>query len=129
MRYPCVDAKKGQAPPGRSGGRDDAHIGAGPRRSGSRGFVPAVLVAGAMLLSTGGSHAAFAASGGPYTIDPSVVGGGGATLTGGSFSLSGTIGQPATAQLAGSGYSLYDGFWAPAAAPTDDLIFANGFDP
>lgn len=95
-----------------------------PRAGWAAGAVLAIL-AGAGAASVAGAQSA----GGPYVVDPVVVGGGGATLTGGTFSLSGTIGQPATAQLIGSGYTLYDGFWAPAAAPTDDLIFANGFDP
>ena len=69
-----------------------------------------------------------AQSGGPYRIDPAVIAGGGATLSGGQFCLSGTIGQPATATLSASTYRLYDGFWA-AASPNSDLIFANGFDP
>lgn len=67
-------------------------------------------------------------SGGAFVIDPATVAGGGATLSGGRFKLSGTIGQPATATLSASAYRLYDGFWA-AASPSSDLIFANGFDP
>lgn len=66
--------------------------------------------------------------GGPYVIAPVTIAGGGATLSGGSFQLSGTIGQPATATLVASGYRLHDGFWAPAS-PLNDVIFANGFDP
>ena len=66
--------------------------------------------------------------GGPYAITRFVIAGGGATLEGGSFRLSGTLGQPATASLAASGFRLYDGFWAPAAV-SEDRIFANGFDP
>jgi hypothetical protein len=68
------------------------------------------------------------AAGGPYVIDRAAIAGGGATIAGGSFRLSGTFGQPATAQLAAGGYRLYDGFWVPAG-PLDDTIFANGFDP
>jgi hypothetical protein len=66
--------------------------------------------------------------GGTYLIAPATIAGGGATLGGGSFQLSGTIGQPATAQLSAGVYRLYDGFWAPTS-PLNDLIFANGFDP
>lgn len=98
--------------------------GLAPRAGWAAGAALAI-VAGASVASTAGAQSA----GGPYVVDPVVVGGGGATLTGGSFSLSGTIGQPATARLDGAGYTVYDGFWAPAAAPTNDLIFANGFDP
>jgi len=66
--------------------------------------------------------------GGPYAMAPIAIAGGGATLQGGSFRLSGTVGQPATAALSAAGYRLYDGFWAPLA-PASDLIFRNGFDP
>jgi hypothetical protein len=68
-------------------------------------------------------------SGGPYHIERSVITGGGGSLNGGSFQLSGTFGQSTTAPLSGSGYGFYGGFWPPVAgsAPTD-LIFADGFD-
>lgn len=74
------------------------------------------------------SAPAGAQSGGAYTIDKAVIAGGGATLTGGAFRLSGTFGQPAIAASNGSVYALQDGFWAPAAVESD-RIFANGFDP
>ena len=67
-------------------------------------------------------------SGGPFAIDPATIAGGGATLSGGQFRLSGTIGQPATAMLGASTYRLHDGFWKPVSPPSD-LIFADGFDP
>lgn len=67
-------------------------------------------------------------AGGSYEIAPTSIAGGGATLSGGAFRLSGTIGQPATRMLSAAGYRLYDGFWAPASTPSSDLIFANGFD-
>lgn len=67
-------------------------------------------------------------SGGPYRIAVATIAGSGGTLYGGPFVFSGTIGQPATAWLSASGYSLHDGFWAPAAPP-GDAIFADGFDP
>lgn len=66
-------------------------------------------------------------SGGPYVVARSVIGSGGDTLSGGSFRLNGTLGQPATTLLGSSGYRVYDGFWAPAA-PLGDLLFSNGFD-
>ena len=67
-------------------------------------------------------------SGGPYTIDKAVIASGGATLTGATFRLSGTVGQPATTRLSATGFSLNDGFWAPEG-PASDRIFSNGFDP
>ena len=84
-----------------------------------------------LALAALGAFAASASAqsgGGPYRIDPATIAGGGATLSGGQFKLSGTIGQPATSMLSASTYRLYDGFWAPAS-PSSDLIFANGFDP
>ena len=63
-------------------------------------------------------------SGGPYVIDPTTIAGGGATLSGGQFGLSGTIGQPATARLTAYTYQLYGGFLTPLS----DRIFASGFD-
>lgn len=84
------------------------------------------LMAAALLLGSGG-HAVLAASGGFYTLDPTVIAGGGATLSGGSFRLSGTVGQAATATLSASGFRLHDGFW-PARATSSDTIFANGFE-
>lgn len=74
------------------------------------------------------SCAVAAQSGGPYVVTEFAIAGGGATLGGGSFRLSGTIGESASTPLAASGYRLYAGFWVPATAPNDS-IFANGFDP
>lgn len=65
---------------------------------------------------------------GPYVVTEFAIAGGGATLGGGSFRLSGTIGEPASTPLGASEYRLYAGFWFPATAP-NDRIFANGFDP
>ncbi|GAA0709761.1 hypothetical protein [Dokdonella soli] len=86
------------------------------------------LVLALVTLSALAASARAQSGGGPYLIDPAVIAGGGATLSGGQFRLSGTIGQPATSILSASTYRLYDGFWA-AASPSSDLIFANGFDP
>jgi hypothetical protein len=48
-----------------------------------------------------------------YTIDWYKVAGGGGTSTGGTYQVSGTIGQPeASGALTGGGYSLTGGFWA-----------------
>lgn len=56
---------------------------------------------------------ALAASAQSYSVDWHKVAGGGGTSTGGTFSLSGTIGQPdASATLAGGGYSVTGGFWS-----------------
>lgn len=59
---------------------------------------------------------------GQYSIPWSTIDGGGAmSSSGGSYSLSGTIGQPDAssfaAPMSGGSYSLVGGFW-PVAAPT-----------
>lgn len=81
----------------------------------------------ALALTVPGLFLAFASAqstGGAYAIDPAADAGGAATLSGGQFRLSGTVGQPATALLVASGYQLEGGFH-----PTlSDQIFASGFD-
>jgi len=47
-----------------------------------------------------------------YTIDWYTISGGGGTSAGGNYSLSGTIGQPATATMSGGVYSVTGGFWS-----------------
>jgi hypothetical protein len=64
------------------------------------------LLAVALLLPA----ASFAQS---YSINWYKIAGGGGTSSGGSFSLSGTIGQPdAGGTMTGGGYSLTGGFWS-----------------
>jgi hypothetical protein len=47
-----------------------------------------------------------------YGLDWWTVDGGGATtITGGSYSLGGTIGQPDAGLMGGGGYTLAGGFW------------------
>jgi hypothetical protein len=53
-----------------------------------------------------------------YSIDAYQVSGGEGTSTGGQYSLTGTIGQPATGLLSGGDYSLQGGFWSLAAVVT-----------
>lgn len=48
-----------------------------------------------------------------YTIDWYKIAGGGGTSTGGTYVVSGTIGQPdASGAMSGGNYSLTGGFWA-----------------
>ena len=48
-----------------------------------------------------------------YTIDWYKIAGGGGTSTGGTYQVSGTIGQPdAGANMSGGNYSLTGGFWS-----------------
>ena len=49
---------------------------------------------------------------GQYSIDWSTIdGGGGATSTGGVYSVSGTIGQPDAGKMSGGNYTVDGGFW------------------
>jgi hypothetical protein len=47
-----------------------------------------------------------------YSIDWSTIDGGGGRSTGGTYSLTGTIGQPDAGTMSGGRYSLTGGFWA-----------------
>jgi hypothetical protein len=69
-----------------------------------------------MLLLAGLASAARAQSGGPYEITSWTIDGGGVVnATGGSYTLSGTIGQPdAGPRQSGGAFDLDGGFW-PAA--------------
>jgi hypothetical protein len=58
----------------------------------------------------------------PYEIEQSVIAGGGSTSSGGSYSVSGTIGQhDAGGPLAGGTYQLSGGFWAGGNTPVSRL--------
>ena len=46
-----------------------------------------------------------------FVIEPSVVASGGGTATGGSYSVSGTVGQPAIGVTAGTSNTAQIGFW------------------
>ena len=63
----------------------------------------------------------------PYDLSWYTIDGGGGTSTGGSFSLSGTIGQPdAGVPLTGGAFTLTGGFWAGAI--TSACACAADFD-
>ncbi len=59
-----------------------------------------------------------------FSVDWSRVSGGGGTSAGGTFSVSGTIGQPAAGAMSGGSFSLQGGYWSgfvavqTAGAPT-----------
>lgn len=59
-----------------------------------------------------------AAHGQTYSIDWFTIDGGGGTSFGGSYSLSGTIGQPDAGTMIGGNYSLTGGFWSIQAIDT-----------
>lgn len=82
-------------------------------------FALALAVSGLFLASAWAQS-----SGGTYAMDPAADAGGAATLSGGQFRLSGTVGQPATALLTTTGYQLEGGFHPTLSDP----IFSSGFD-
>lgn len=53
-----------------------------------------------------------------YAIDWFTIDGGGGTSSGGSYSLSGTIGQPDAGTLSGGSYTLEGGFWPGLVVPS-----------
>lgn len=62
-----------------------------------------------------------------YAIDSYTIDGGGGTSTGGSFSLSGTVGQPDASPVASTGgvFSMAGGFWGGGVI---DFLFKDGFE-
>jgi hypothetical protein len=61
----------------------------------------------------------FRAPGQSYTIDWYKIAGGGGPLSGGNYSLNGTIGQPdASGAMSGGQYSVTGGFWSLYAVQT-----------
>jgi len=68
------------------------------------------------------------ATGGTFSLDQSVIAGGGGSSTGGTFSLIGTVGQDAAGTTStGGSFALTDGFWQAAAlAPTAAEVTVGG---
>ncbi|HRQ63504.1 MAG TPA: hypothetical protein PKZ76_01330 [Xanthomonadaceae bacterium] len=68
-----------------------------------------------------------------FTLERQVLGAGGGTMLGGSFSVTGTVGQTDADHLqpaSGGTFSLIGGFWAgnATAGPREEAVFANGFE-
>lgn len=57
----------------------------------------------------------FVAAQGGYELDWWTAGGGGGLSSGGAYTLSGTIGQPAAGTMAGGDFTLAGGFWPGAS--------------
>ncbi len=76
------------------------------------------LVAAAVLLF--GAAVALAQTGGVYGLTWHTIDGGGGSVGGGSYTLSGTAGQPDDGTVSGGAYTLTGGFWSgvTGAAPT-----------
>ncbi len=52
----------------------------------------------------------------PYSIDWFTIDGGGGTSTGGTYTVTGTIGQPDAGRMSGGAYTLEGGFWGIISA-------------
>jgi len=50
-----------------------------------------------------------------YSINWSTIDGGGGTMSGGDYTVRGTIGQPDAANMDGGDLLIHGGFWVPAA--------------
>src|SRR5436305_1783869 len=75
-----------------------------------RSILPFLLSAGLLLGLTMNSRAQ------SYDISWYKIAGGGGTSTGGTYTVSGTIGQPDAGTMLGGAYSLTGGFWGIIAA-------------
>ena len=53
-----------------------------------------------------------------YAIDWFTIDGGGGTSSGGTYTLSGTVGQPDAGTLSGGSYTLEGGFWPGLIVPS-----------
>ena len=65
------------------------------------------LVAALLLITVSSVGASTEA----LTVPWSVIGGGGGTITGGTFTISSTIGQPVTGWTLSATYDVCSGFW------------------
>jgi hypothetical protein len=74
--------------------------------------LPAVLAPSALTQQQGG----------PYTLNPSVVAGGGGTSTNWNTNISGTIGQGVLGASTGGSFSLNGGFWQADAPAVSNSI-------
>jgi len=82
----------------------------------------ALSLAVGLLMSLLMVSVALAQSGGGYDLTWWTADGGGSRLTGSSYVLQGTAGQPDAGALNGGGYSLAGGFWGGGAAAGYDLF-------
>lgn len=72
----------------------------------------------ALALMMAGTSAVLAQAGGAFALAWSVVSAGGGTMTGGVYSLTGSVGQVAAGSVATGGpYSLSSGVWGGATTP------------
>ena len=79
-------------------------------------FLPAMLLALALLMlltfsARAAAEPAVRAAADPFAISWSVLGGGGGKLTGGVYTLEGTVGQPVTGFTEPANKQVCAGFW------------------
>ena len=86
------------------------------RRSALRARQPAVLIALALLAVALIGAPAAAAQALAFDITWWTADGGGGPRAGGSYSLSGTLGQPDAGALSAGSYTLSGGFWSALAS-------------
>lgn len=70
-------------------------------------------------------------AGGSYVMPKQAIAGGGQRATGGSYVLTGTVGQALSdpAPATGGSYTLRGGFHTPStSSPQEENIFADGFE-
>ncbi len=87
-----------------------------------------LVIAFIVCIATGLVTAKAAAQ--PFTLNWYTIDGGGGTSTGGTFELSGTIGQPdASGALTAGSFELTGGFWADlgTGGPCSDADFVEPF--
>ena len=70
-----------------------------------------------MLILLTAVSLASAQAGGFDVVWHTIDGGGGTSIGGDRFALSGTIGQPDAGKMSGGAYTLQGGFWPGTAAP------------
>jgi len=66
---------------------------------------------------------ALAHSSNSYDLSWWTVDGGGGTASGGSYTLTGTMGQPDAGTLSGGDYTLGGGFWGPGAVTVGYKVY------
>lgn len=60
-----------------------------------------------------------------YSINWSTIDGGGGTMSGGGYTIRGTIGQPDASNMAGGDFVIRGGFWVPQAVQTVGAPWLN----
>ena len=81
-----------------------------------------LLPAAALILAFLMGGVALAQTGGSYNLEWHTFDGGGGTASGGTYALSGTIGQPDAQVMTGGSCTLSGGFWG--GATSDSTTYA-----